>query len=203
METQIKEIAERIRGLRQIMDISEEELAEITGVTINEYRAFESGTEDFTFTFLLKCAQRFGVDIVELMTGENPHLTFYSIVRKGQGLPIERRKGFEYCHLAPYLKNKLSEPFIVTAPYSEDEQNKPIKYSTHDGQEFDYILKGSLKVDLDGHVEVLNEGDAICYDSSHRHGMIATGGKDCEFLAIVLKNNKVKTGASKSKVEDK
>lgn len=192
METQIKEIAERIRGLRQIMDISEEEMAKIVGLNVDEYRTYESGSEDFTFTFLLKCAERFGVDIVELMTGENPHLSFYTVVRSGKGLPIERRKGFEYRHLAPYLKNKLSEPFLVNAPYSEEEQLNPIKYSTHEGQEFDYILKGSLKVDFDGHIEILHEGDAVCYDSNHRHGMIATDGADCEFLAIVIKKTDTK-----------
>lgn len=190
METQIKDIAERIRGLRQIMEITETEMASVTGVTLEEYCAKESGSEDFTFTFMLKCAQRFGVDIVELMTGENPRLSFYTVVRSGKGLPIERRKGFGYRHLSPFLKNKLSEPFLVSAPYSEDEQNKPIKFSTHEGQEFDYILKGNLKIDLDGHIELLGVGDSICYDSGHSHGMIATGGTDCDFLAIVIKKTK-------------
>ncbi|CDZ24001.1 hypothetical protein CCDG5_0876 [[Clostridium] cellulosi] len=192
METTIKEIAERIRGLREILGISEEEMAKVTGVTLEEYRASERGENDFSFTFMLKCAQRFGIDIVELMTGENPHLSFYTITRRGNGLPIQRRKGFEYCHLAPFIKNKLAEPFIVTAPYSEEEQNKPIKYSTHAGQEFDYVLEGSLKCDLDGHIEILNAGDSIYYDSGHRHGMIATGGKDCVFLAIVITDGKSK-----------
>jgi Uncharacterized conserved protein, contains double-stranded beta-helix domain len=187
METQIQEIAERIRGLREMMNISGEEMAKVTGTDIEEYRNYESGNNDFTFTFLLRCAQRFGVDIVELMTGENPHLSFYMVTRRGKGMPIERRKGLEYRHLAPYLKNKLAEPFFVTAPYSEEEQTKPVRYSTHEGQEFDYIVKGSLKVDLDGHIEILQAGDSLFYDSGHRHGMIATGGEACEFLAIVIK----------------
>lgn len=192
METKILEIAERIRGLREILDISEEEMAEVTGVSVEEYRAGERGENDFSFTFMLKCAQRFGIDIVELMTGENPHLSFYSVTRKGKGLPIQRRRGLGYRHLAPFIKNKLAEPFFVTAPYSEEEQNKPIVYSTHSGQEFDYILEGSLKCDLDGHIEVLNEGDSIFYDSGHRHGMIATGGAECKFLAVVLKDGETK-----------
>lgn len=194
METQIMEIAERIRGLREMMSISEEEMANITGTDIEEYRTYENGKNDFPFTFLLKCAQRFGVDIVELLTGEDPHLSFYTITRSGKGLPIERRKGLEYRHLAPLIKNKLAEPFFVCAPYSEEEQNKPIKYSTHEGQEFDYILKGNLKVDLDGHVEILGEGDSLFYNSGYKHGMIATGGNDCEFLAIVLDRPKDKKG---------
>lgn len=189
METQISEIAQRIRGLRQLLEISEEEMAEITGVSLEEYREYEKGENDFTFTFLMKCALRFGVDLVELLTGENPHLSFYTVVRSGNGLPIERRKGFEYRHLAYLIKNKLAEPFLVTAPYSEEEQGLPIHYSTHEGQEFDYILKGSLKVDLEGHTEILKEGDAIYYDSGHHHGMIAVGGADCDFLAIVVKQH--------------
>jgi transcriptional regulator with XRE-family HTH domain len=198
METQIKNIAERIKGLREIMEISEAEMANITGVSLEEYHAKEGGNEDFSFTFLLKCSDRFGVDIIELMTGENPHLSFYTVVRSGKGMPIERRKGFEYRHLSPYLKNKLAEPFFVNAPYNEEEQDKPIKYSTHEGQEIDYIIKGSLKVDLDGHVEILHAGDTVCYDSGHRHGMIATGGEDCDFLAIVIKKTEVKPGAAKA-----
>ena len=187
MEPLIIEIAERIRGLRELMEISEEEMASVTGVTLSEYREFEEGKNDFPFTFLLKAAERFNVDIVELMTGENPHLSFYTVVRSGKGLPIQRRKSFQYRHLAFLFKNKLAEPFLVTAPYSEEEQTKPIPFSVHDGQEFDFILKGSLRVELDGHTEILNEGDSIYYDSGHRHGMIAVGGEDCDFLAMVLK----------------
>jgi len=187
MEMHIREIAERIKGLRNLMDITQEEMAGTTGVTVEKYREYESGNADFSFTFLLRCSERLGVDMAELLTGENPKLSFYTVVRRGKGLPIERRKGFEYRHLAHLMKNRVAEPFIVNAPYSEDEQNKPIEYSVHEGQEFDLVLKGSLKIELEGHVEVLGEGDCIYYDSGHRHGMIAVGGGDCQFLAVVIK----------------
>jgi len=187
VENKIKEIADRIRGLRELLEISVEEMAEITGVSISEYNALESGNMDFSFTFVYKCAQKFGVDIVEILKGTSPTLSFYSIVRKGEGLPITRREGFAYQHLAPFFKGKSAEPFLVKATYSEKEQNEDIKLSYHEGQEIDIILKGSLKIRLEEHIEVLNEGDAVYYDSGHGHGMIATNGEDCEFLAIVLK----------------
>ena len=60
--------------------------------------------------------------------------------------------------------------------------------SKHEGQEFDYIISGSLKVQMDKYTEVLKEGDAIYYNSGRAHGMIATGGEDCKFLAVVIKN---------------
>ena len=186
METHILEIAERIKGMREILDISSEEMAKVTETSIDQYLAAENGKSDFTFTFLLKCAQRFKVDIVELLTGSNPTLSFYTVVRKGGGLPIERRKGFGYKHLAYRFRDKMIEPFLVTAPFNPEEQNAPIYYSTHEGQEFDYVLKGTLKVGLDKHVEVLNAGDSVLYDSNHPHGMKAVNETDCQFLAIVI-----------------
>lgn len=192
MEIHISEIAERIRSLRDLMDISQEEMAEVTGLTVEKYREYENGTRDLPFTFLLKTSERLGVDITELLIGDNPKLSFYTVVRRGQGPHIERRKGFEYRHLAYLMKNRLAEPFLVTAPYVEEDQNKPMEYSTHEGQEFDMVLKGILKIEIKGHVEVLNEGDSIYYDSGIKHGMIAIGGNDCQFLAIVIKPTKLK-----------
>lgn len=191
MEMHIVEVAERIRNLRNLMDITEAEMAKVTGITIEKYREYESGNIDFSFTFLLKSAERFGVDITELLTGDAPKLSFYTVVRCGKGQKFERRKGFEYRHLAHLMKNRMTEPFIVTAPYVEAEQNMPIEYSQHDGQEFDFVLKGTLKVALEGHIEVLGEGDSIYYDSGHKHGMIAIGGSECQFMAIVIKPNKL------------
>lgn len=187
MEAKIIEIAMRIHELREILEISVEEAASATNSTVEEYRACESGQSDFSFTFLYQCAKLFGVDMMELVTGEKPRLGFYSIVRKEEGLPIKRRAGFSYQHLAYLFKDKSCEPFLVTAPYVEAEQDQPIHLSYHKGQEFDYILEGELKVQLEDHTEILHAGDAIYYNSAHGHGMIAVGGKACKFIAVVLK----------------
>ncbi|MEG1886978.1 MAG: cupin domain-containing protein [Oscillospiraceae bacterium] len=188
MQPKIIEIAERIRALREIMELSSEDMAKVTGVSVEQYCRLESGSEDFSFTFLYKCAERFGVDIIEILTGENPHLTGYTVVRKNKGLPIKRRRSFVYEHLAPTFKNKISEPFLVTAPYIDEEQDAPITLSTHEGQEFDYIISGSIKFVHDGHIEILNEGDSVYYDSAKGHGMIAVGLKEAVFLSVVMRD---------------
>jgi len=187
MENKLMEIAFRIRELRDILEFTPEEMAEATATSVEEYLEYESGSKDFSFTFLYQCAKKFGVDMVELVTGENPRLSFYSIVRKDEGLPIKRRAGFNYQHLAYLFKNKTCEPFLVTAPYQEEAQNEPIHLSYHKGQEFDYVIEGELKIQLEDHTEILHAGDAIYYNSGHGHGMIATGGKECKFIAVVLK----------------
>ncbi len=188
METKIIEIAQRIRALREILEIDIDEMAHYLGIEPDIYVRYENGQEDFTFTFLYQCAAKFGVDLVELLTGDRPKLSFYTVVKKDKGLPMKRRAGFSYQHLAHLFKNKTAEPFLVTAPYSAEEQDKPIKLSYHKGQEFDYIISGQLKVAMENHIEVLSAGDAIYYDSGHGHGMIATGGDECVFLAVIMKN---------------
>lgn len=187
MEPNIKEVAGRIRALREDLDLTMQEMADATGLTVAEYAAQESGENDLSFTFLYRCANRFGVDVIELLTGENPHLTSYSLTRAADGLSIKRRAGFEYLHKAPHFRHKLAEPFLVTAPYLEEEQDKPIHLSSHKGQELDYIISGKMRFAYEDHVEELEAGDFLMYDSGRGHGMIATGGEPCVFLAIVLK----------------
>ena len=186
MEPDYKEVANRIKSLREDMDFTLQEMAEATGRSIEEYAAQESGEQDLSFTFLYKCADKLGVDAIELLTGEAPHLTGYSLVRANDGLSIKRHETFEYLHKAPFFKNKLAEPFLVTAPYDEAEQNAPIHQSFHKGQEFDYIISGHMRFAYEEHVEELGPGDTLLYDSGRPHGMIATGGEPCVFLAIVM-----------------
>ena len=187
MNAKIKEIAIRIKELREITEFSVEEMACAAGIPVTEYLDYEAGKKDFNFTFLYNCAEKFGVNITEIITGEDARLNFYALTRAGEGMPIKRRKGFTYQLLAHMFKDRETEPMLVTAPYHEEEQNKPIELRSHEGQEFDYVISGSLKVNLDGIVEVLNPGDSIYYNSGCRHGMIATGGEDCVFIAVVIK----------------
>lgn len=186
VEPNVKEVAGRIRALREDSDLTMQEMADATGRSLEDYAAQESGNHELTFTFLYKCAQKLGVDVIELLTGENPHLKGYSLVRNGDGLSIKRRAGFEYLHKAPHFANKICEPFLVTAPYLEEEQDQPIHLSYHKGQEFDYILSGKMRFTFEDHIEELEAGDTLLYDSGRGHGMIAIGGEPCTFLAIVM-----------------
>ena len=101
LKTQLAEVAERIRTMREITGLSEDEMAKCTGVTKEEYQKCEAGEADFSFTFIYKCAQRFGIDPTDLIKGVSPTLSTYTIVRKDDGLPITRRHGFKYLNMAP------------------------------------------------------------------------------------------------------
>lgn len=182
-----KDIAARIRSLREDYEISVEEMAEATGRTPKEYEARESGDMDLTFTFVYKCAKKFGVDVVELLTGESPRLRRYEIVRNGEGLVLERHTDFHYLHKAPHFKNRMGETFLVDVPYQPQSQHEPIHLSYHEGQEMDFVLKGHLRFRFEGdRFEEVGPGDTIYYDSGRGHGMIAIGGEDAQILAVVF-----------------
>ena len=186
MDYSLKEVAGRIKGLREAKGYTQEELARLTGVSAEDYKVLEEGETDFSFTFIYKCAKACGVEVVDLLEGTSSTLSSFTITRKGEGLKILKKHGVEYNNLAPKFKDKLAEPFLVKFPYLAEEQNAPIKLSSHKGQEFDVIVKGSLKVQVGNHVDVLNEGDSIFYNSTIPHGMIAVSEGGCEFHAVVL-----------------
>ena len=184
-ELKIREVAERIRAVRESVGCSPEEMAQKTDVTVEEYLSYESGTKDFSFTFIYKFADACGVEITNVLEGVSPRLSSYNITRKGEGVPIARRQGFKYERLAPKFRNKIAEPFLVTIPYTDEATREP-HLSTHKGQEFDIVISGQLKVRIGDNEEILNEGDSIYYDSSEPHDVWATGGQECKIYAVVL-----------------
>ncbi len=185
-KAKLLEVAMRIREMREISGLTVEEMALETEVTVDDYRKLEAGELDFPFTFLHKCAHVFNIDITNILEGKSAHLKSYTVTRKGQGQKTAKEDGIEIVNLAPKFRKKIAEPHFVKYEYSEKLQNKPIHLTNHSGQEFDYVLKGSLRVQVGNNIEELHEGDSIYYNSSTPHGMIAIGGEDCFFLAVVL-----------------
>ena len=187
---QLSEIAARIKEMRDIMGWSIEELSEKTEFSIDECIAYEGGNTDIPFSFIHKCALAFDVEMMELLEGRSARLSSYTVTRKGEGQKTVQDDGIDISNLAPKFRNKIAEPYWVRYEYDPAQQNKPIHLATHSGQEFDLVLSGRLKVQVGNHVEYLNEGDSIYYDSSTPHGMIAVDGADCVFCAVVLPGEK-------------
>jgi len=185
MENQYKQTGKRIEEIRQVLDIPVSEMAKLTEMSEEEYLRHESGEVDSPFSFLYTCAKRFNVDVSSLIAGDSPKLSFYTVTRKGGGLPIKRRKDLQYQHLAARIKNRSTEPLRVTAQYQDE--SLPIELSTHSGQEFDFVLSGQLRIQLGSKVEILNPGDSVYLDAGHPHGMVAANKEGCEFLAIVIR----------------
>ena len=186
LDFKIREMAERIRELREITRYTPEEMAAKTDVTIEEYLACENGQSDLNFAFIYRCALAFGVNVTDIIDGVSPKLKSYTVTRNGAGQRIEQAHGMTYYNLAYAFQNRIAEPLLVRSEYNEEALHKDIELTTHAGQEIDIVISGSLMVQVGSHKEVLRAGDSIYYDSSAPHGMIAVDGQDCEFYAIVL-----------------
>jgi transcriptional regulator with XRE-family HTH domain len=184
MNDQIQLIAARIKELREIAGISAESFAKDLNVESGLLLEFESGKTDIPVGFLYKVAQHFNMELTALLRGDQPKLHVYSVVRKGKGLIVDRRKQYAYENLAWNFVHKKVEPFIVTVAH--DEENRTPEFNSHPGQEFNFVLEGSLLVIVDGHEVVLGEGDSIYFDSGYQHAMKALNDKQSRFLAIII-----------------
>ena len=186
LDFKIKEIAGRIKELREIVGLTTAQMASATDVSEVEYIACENGESDLNFAFIYRCANVFSVDVTDIIEGVSPTLKSYTVTRRGEGQRIEKAHGMTYYNLAAAFKNRIAEPLYVKSVYSEEAQNKEIELTTHAGQECDLIIAGHLMVQIGDHKVVLGPGDSIYYNSLTPHGMIAVNGEDCEFYAIVL-----------------
>ena len=184
MNEQIRLIAQRIRTLRDIAQISPETCARDLGVPVETYRGYESGKTDIPASFLYQVAGKFHVELSSLLTGEEPRLRVYAVTRAGRGVRVDRRKDYGYQSLAFNFIDKKMEPFLITVEPIPD--SAPVPLNSHPGQEFEYLLEGTLKVVVGGHEVVLAPGDSIFFDSSHPHGVMAVGGSPAKFVAVIL-----------------
>ena len=184
MNEQIKQIAERLAGLRDALEITPEEMAKVCNLTPEQYMKLESGTVDISVSVLHQISQAYGVELTTLMFGDEPKMSSYFLTRAGKGVSIERTKAYKYQALASGFMNRSVDPFIVTVEPKPDDE--PIHYNSHAGQEFSLVLEGRMMVNIDGKELILNEGDSLYFNSKLPHGMKALDGKTVRFLAIIM-----------------
>ena len=184
MQEQIKQVASRIRELREIFGVSIPELARFFLIPEEDYRQYESGMVDIPVGVLFQIAHRFGVELTTLLTGEEPRLRTYAVTRNGQGVSVDRRKEYSYQSLAYNFIGKRAEPFLITV---EPGAGLPGEHTnTHPGQEFHYILEGTLRVRLDRHELILEPGDSLFFDSGVAHSLTAMNDAPVRLLAVIL-----------------
>ena len=187
--SQLEKVALRIREMREIMGYSPSKMAELTEISEELYSSYESGSIDLPFTFIHKCAKAFGMEIIDILEGHSAKLSGYTVTRKGEGLITAAEDGIIIQALASQFRKKLATPYWVTYRYSKELQTQPISTVTHSGQEFDMVVKGSLRFRVGDREEILREGDSIFFKSSTPHGMIAIDGEDCVFLSVVMSSD--------------
>lgn len=184
MDEQLKQIGERLKGLRDALDLTAQEVADTCDISLEKYQKIENGEADITISNLMKIAKKYGVSTDELIFAEQPHMRAYSVTRKGQGVSIERTKAYKYQSLVSGFVGHNADVFIVTVEPKPEAHT--IYKNAHAGQEFNLVLEGKMELHIGDKKIILNEGDSIYFDATKPHGMLAVGDKAVKFLAFTV-----------------
>ncbi len=184
MDEQLRQIGERLRGLREVLDIPAAEVAELCGITAAQYERMESGEADVSVANLQKISRKYGIALDVLLFGEEPHMSRYYLTRRGEGLHVSRNAAYRYESLAAGFRGRRAEPFMVTVDPKPGDTFQDL--NTHDGQEFEMVMEGRMEVAVGKHRFTLEAGDSIYFDSTQPHAMRALDGKPAKFFAIIL-----------------
>ena len=177
---ELKQIPARIRELREILNIGVSDMARMVDVPLETYEKYESGEQDIPISMLYKIAAVLHTDMTVLITGDSPHMEQASVVRAGTGVDVERFPGYDFSSLAYNFKGRVMEPLLVNI----DPSNETPPLAVHGGQEFNYVLKGTVKVAVGSREYVLNEGDCIYFDPQLPHSQTAVGAP-ATFLTVI------------------
>lgn len=181
MANQRQSIAERIKGLRDASDLTSDAVAAETGVSREDYARYEAGEADVPMSYLSVLASFYNVDVTAILTGGDAHAKVFHVTRKGTGPVVARRHQYHYEALGALFAGKAMEPFIVTVEPSLQE----LHLNSHPGQEFNYVLSGTLTLAVGENTLVLTPGDSIYFDALTPHGMRAEGTEPATFLAVI------------------
>ena len=180
MNEKVAHIPERIKELREILEISILDMAKDTDISYETYCKYENGEIDIPISVLYTIASRLGTDVTVLLTGEEARMDSAAVCRRGKGVQIERYPGYEFSSLAYNFKNRIMEPLLVLLDSSKPQAAQV----SHSGQEFNYVVEGHVKVIVGKNEYILSPGDSIYFDARLPHGQCAVNGA-AQFITII------------------
>ncbi len=181
MTDELKEVGLRIKGLREACDVSIEDMASDLGVDKEAYLLWENEGADVPISAIYHIAHKFGVDLTELLTGTSAKLDTYHVVRKGEGKVVDRHPGYHFEDMAWRYRDKIMQPLLVVL----DPSDKPVELITHTGQEFNFVIEGSVVVTVGDKDLILNEWDSIYFNPEIPHGQRCNGDAPAKFVTII------------------
>ncbi len=184
--TQMELISSRIREMREILDITPEEIAEKLGVTTAEYEKYETAQADIPISILYGISAVLGIDPTVILTGDAPRMDNYTVVRNGGGVTVERYKGYSFSSLAFNFIGRDMDPMIVDLKREGASQT----LVTHNGQEFNFVLEGTVLLVLGQKQIVLEKGDCAYFDPAVPHGQFAIT-PEAKFLTVINEKSAV------------
>ena len=181
-------VGSKIKGIRESKSLSVEEIAERSGLSVEQVNSIENDENLPSLGPLIKIARALGVRLGTFLDDSDAlgpvvcraeeHNNSISFSNDAS----DARKNMEYFSLAKEKAGRHMEPFSIDIQPSEE---KDFKLSAHEGEEFIYVLSGELEIEYGKEKYLLKEGDSIYYDSIVKHHVHGVAGKAARILALV------------------
>lgn len=177
----VKEIALRIMELRDACGFTQEEFAQKLGIEVQTYKEYEENASGIPISLICNIANICGVELSEIMTGVSANLHTLQIVKKGKAQSAQRYPGYHLEDMAYRFADKVMQPFLATL----DPKEPVADLAVHGGQEFNYVLEGTMELRWGDRVYVLEEGDSVYFDPTRPHGQKCHDGKPVKFITVI------------------
>lgn len=183
-------IGEKIRNVREMKNISVEEMACRSGLSEEQIVRIE-GNEDFpSLAPLIKIARVLGVRLGTFLDDQEelgPVICRKESREGSDGIgftnnAVTKHKYMSYYSLSQDKSGRHMEPFIIDV---KPAKNADFIFSTHEGEEFIYVLEGTIEINYGKNIYILNEGDSIYYDSIVAHHVHASGESPAKILGVI------------------
>ena len=183
-------VGSKIKGLRESKNLSIEEIAESSGLSVEQINSIENDPNLPSLGPRIKIARALGVRLGTFMDDNDalgPVVCRAADRERNSSISFsngaaDARKHMEYHPLAQQKAGRHMEPFVIDI---NPEDNPEFKLSAHEGEEFIYVMNGEVEIEYGKEKYLLKEGDSIFYDSIVKHHVHGAPGKSAKILAVV------------------
>ena len=183
-------IGSKIKGIRESKNLSVEEIAERSGLSIDQINSIETDQNLPSLGPLIKIARALGVRLGTFLDDSDalgPVVCRAEEREQNSSISFsngatDARKHMEYHPLAQQKAGRHMEPFVIDI---NPEDAPDFQLSAHEGEEFIYVMQGEVEIIYGKDTYTLKEGDSIFYDSIVKHHVHGAPGKSAKILAVV------------------
>ena len=190
MPNQHSIVGHKIKGIRESKNLSVEEIAERSGLSVDQINSIENEQNLPSLGPLIKIARALGVRLGTFMDDNDalgPIVCRAEDRERDSSISFsndatDARKHMEYHPLAQQKAGRHMEPFVIDI---HPEEAPEFQLSAHEGEEFIYVMQGEIEIVYGKDTYTLKEGDSIFYDSIVKHHVHGAPGKSAKILAVV------------------
>jgi quercetin dioxygenase-like cupin family protein len=169
-------VGKKIKKARTAKKMSYDSLANETGFSIEFLKKVESGKITPPVGSLLQISRALEIDSGDLLKEEDGRM------QDRIKAYTKRTDSYAYTTLTPGAENKHLKAFRVKIDAMKTHEG--VSYN-HEGEEFVYVLDGTIEVVVGEHVNTLDAGDSLHFNSGIQHRLKNTGKTDAELIVVI------------------